>query len=309
MIMRKRNAKSSQEVFNENFSMWIISTHGTRFRSRLLAADLNLDEDDIDDNVNLGTKDMISRSDRIYLNKTRSQVRNFLKRGIAKRSFGRGLYSVPDYKMVACEYGLQKIKQAQKERVEEFISRYPEEKKKQTKKHPNLIQEDWPTAEEIRAFYDLTWIVVQLTPVQITEKDNPEQVQIKKKFQQDLAKGYDNLKDQILGESYVAILDAISKISQKIDANEGITETNFKRPRALIEEYLSIASIFDLPQIQQKVEQVQAALGGANAKELRDRPLIAKQFADKMKVLGDQIADLTGYSKDGRLKRAVDMDE
>jgi hypothetical protein len=181
------NGKNAQQTFEGNFSVWVISTKSAPFKARLQASDLGIAEREIDDNVNLGTKEMISDKDRIYLNSTASQVQNFM-RMVGRRFFGRGLYAIPDGNILACQEGLNRIREAQKDRVEEFLTRYPEEREAQTQKHPNLLNERWPTPDEIRSFYRLTWKVFQVSALATKATDPQDLINAKLQFQKDLTK-------------------------------------------------------------------------------------------------------------------------
>src|SRR4030065_979909 len=101
--------KTAENIFTGNFSIWVITTKAAPFKARLQAEDLNLDVETLDENVNLGTKDMISDRDRIFLNPTSGQIQSFMKM-VSRRFFGRGLYAVPENKILACQEGLTKIR-------------------------------------------------------------------------------------------------------------------------------------------------------------------------------------------------------
>lgn len=311
--MEKEKTKTAEEIFTGNFSIWAISTRAAAFKARLSAEDLKLDPGEIDDNITLGVKNMIPDEDRIKLNAAPGMVQNFM-RSVSRRFFGRGLYAVPESKILAAQYGLTKIQEEIKKRVEEFISRYPETKAAQIERHPNLKGEQWPTPNEIRRFYSLSWKVFSITALEIKGSDPEELTEAKERFQAELKAGYDALKDEILGQSYMEILSAIETITAKIEESERnpkapkITETNFKRPKAVLDQYLSIAAVFDLPEIEAKIKAVKEAMT-TPAKDLREKPLVSKIFAEKMKDLSKDIEAMTGYSKTGRLKRELDLDD
>ena len=300
--------QTAEEIFQGTFTIWAISTSSARFKARLTPEDLNLQESDIDRNVKLGQKNMISDKDRVYLNQATGQVHSFMKL-VSRRFFGRGLYAVPEKKILACQEGLKRIREAQAERVEEFLTRYPQEQEKQKAEHPNLVNEEWPTPQEVRDFFSITWKVFQLSAVEAKTTDPDELIQAKAQFQEDLKQGYEDLKNEILGQSYQEILTTIDGISAKLDAGEKITETNFKRPKAVIDQYLSISSIFDLPEITEKVKEIKAIIEGTPAQQIRDRRAVAKFFGEKIKTLSADLETMTGYSKDGRLKRTLDLDD
>jgi acyl-CoA synthetase (AMP-forming)/AMP-acid ligase II len=60
---------------------------------------------------------------------------------------------------------------------------------------------------------------------------------------------------------------------QKIESGEKLTETNFKRPRQIVEQYLSISAIFDLPEIQERIKALDKELNGTSAKDLKGKPI------------------------------------
>jgi hypothetical protein len=297
----------TQEIMEGKFTIWTISTSALRFKARLRAADIGLIDYEIDDNVSLGTKEMINQKDRVYLSQATGQIQNFM-RFVSRRFFGRGLYLVPEAKILVTLEGLKKIKQAQMERVEEFLTRYDETMKEQIEKHPNLKTEPWPTPEDIRSFFSVTWKVFQLSGLEPKNTDPEELASAKAEFQAELKKGYEELKQEILGQAYQEMLSAIDAITEKINKQEKVSETNLKKPKAVIEQYLNIAAVFDLPQVIEKVKQVKQTLDSSSAKDLRDRPLFSREFATTVKSLSKDLQTLTGYSKDGRLKRTLDLE-
>jgi hypothetical protein len=298
--------ENAQEIIEGKFTVWTISTSALRFKARLKAQDLNISEGDIDDNISLGSKDMISQKDRVYLSQSTGQVQGFM-RYVSRRFFGRGLYMVPESKVLATLEGLKKIRASQQERVEEFIKRYPQEKEEQARKHPNLENETWPTPEQMREYFSVSWKVFQLQAVGIKDTDPEELAQAKQEFQQELKQGYEELKKEILGQAYQDMLNSIDAIQDKIKNGEKLLETNLKKPRQIIDQYLQIASVFDLPQVIEKVEELKSTLDGTNAKELRESPYYTKQFSESIKTLSKDLETVTGYGRDGRMKRVLDL--
>jgi hypothetical protein len=297
----------AQSIFSGNFTVWSINSSGWNAKARLMADDLDLNPVDIDTNVKLGHKDMLPERERVTLNQSSGQVQSFMKL-VSRPFFGRALYAVPDNKLIACQQGLTRIREAQRERVEDFLTRYLDVMKSQILKHPNLANAQWPTAQEIRSSFDVRWTVFQVSAADARPTDPQELVEAKQQFKQDLTEAYEELKDEILGESYKAMLENIDLFNERLTAGEKLTETNFKKPRQVIEQYLSIASVFDLPQVRAKVEELSSLMDGTNAKTLRERPLSAKIFTSKLSEIGEALTTLTGYSKDGRLKRKLNLD-
>jgi NAD-specific glutamate dehydrogenase len=131
-------------------------------------------------------------------------------------------------------------------------------------------------------------------------------IEAKRQFQVELRQAYEEYKNEIFREAHEAIITACEEINQKImETGEKVTEATLKKPRRIIDDYMTVASIFDLGEVKAEVAKLKDQLDGVVAKDIRNDWGVAKEFASNLKALGESIGDLSGYNREGRVKRQV----
>lgn len=300
-------AKTAQNLVFENGTVWAVSTSTWGGNDKLRAADLGLEESEVEDIFKLGSKSLISDNTRIYLQGTRSKVQGLMGR-LGRPFFLRGAYFIPNRALTLAQEGLNKIKIEQGERVEAFIQKYEEVKADRINQYPVLKDADWPTPEKIRRAFNIRFLVFEVRGASVTETDPAELIEAKKKFAQELNGAYEELKDEILKEAHKAIVDTCEDIAAKIlESGDKITQATLKKPKSVIEKYLNVASIFDSDAIRKEIDRLKETLEGVEAKDIRTDNVTAERFAQSMRKLGDDIGDLSGYNSEGRLKRKLNL--
>ena len=300
-------ARQAQDLIFENGTVWAVSTSGWSGNDRLEAGDLGIEEKDVLDIFRLGNKKLLPDAVRIRLHGARSQVQGLMMR-VGRPFFIRGCYFIPDKSLLGALEGLKMVRLRQEQEVSRFLDGYENVKRQMIADYPVLESATWPSPEQIRAQFDVRWVVFQVTGTEAKSSDPEELIQAKREFQAELKAEYENLKTEILKEAHVALVEACKEIADKIlQTGEKITETSLKKPRGIIDQYLAVASLFDSQAIRREVERLQEVIDSASAKSIRERPIVARTFAASIKSLGESIGDLSGYSSDGRVKRTLDL--
>lgn len=301
--------RAAQTLVYENGTVWAISTSTWGGNDRLRAADLGLEDNQVEDIFKLGTKSLISDQTRIFLQGARSKVQGLMGR-IGRPFLIRGTYFVPNRSLPMAQEGLNRIRAEQKERVEEFLTRYEEIKADRINQYPVLKDASWPTYEQIRRAFDIKYLVFEVRGAEARETDPADLIEAKRKFAAELNGAYEELRDEILKEAHKAIVDTCEDIATKIlETGEKITAATLKKPKSIIEQYLNVASIFDSNAIKAEIARLQETLNSVEAKDIRSDNVTAENFARAMRSLGDDIGDLSGYNSEGRLKRKLNLNQ
>ena len=299
--------RQAQDLIYENGTVWAVSTSGWSGNDKLEAQDLGMEEKDVLDIFKLGNKKLLPDVYRIRLHGARSSVQGLMSR-MGRPFFIRACYFVPNKNLLGVLEGLKLIRKRQELEVAGFLDGYENVKRQMIANYPVLESATWPSPEQIRAQFDVRWVVFQVTGTEAKSSDPEELIEAKREFQAELKAEYESLKTEILKEAHVALVDACRDIAERIlQTGEKITETSLKKPRGIIDQYLAVASLFDSQAIRREVERLQEVVDGASAKSIRERPIVARTFAASLKSLGESIGDLSGYSSDGRIKRKLDL--
>ena len=308
-IIRSNNGdeKTAQSIVYENGTVWAVSTSAWGGNDKLQAADLGLTEDQIEDIFKLGSKSLIDDNTRIYLQSARSKVQGLMKR-IGSPFLIRGTYWIPNKRLLAAQEGINAISQEQAERVEKFLAGYEDYQSERVSKYPVLKDAVWPSRDRVRRAFGVKYLVFEIQGTGIRESDTQELIEAKKKFQADLKAEYEVLKGEILLEAHKAIVDCCEDIAARIlETGEKVTAATLKKPRAVIEKYLTVAEVFDSASIKAEVAKLEEVLEGIQAKELKADEGVASRFAESMRKIADDIGDLSGYNSEGRLKRKLNL--
>jgi hypothetical protein len=303
--MEKQDVK---QVMFQNGAVWAISTYAWQGTDRLNAADLNKTEEDIPDIFRLGQKYLIPEETRIQLLGFRTKVQAFMKK-VGVPFITRGHWFVPEKNFIPTKQGLEAINSAMGGKVEEILTDLPYIKAKMIEEYPVLAEANWPTPEQIRTRFKIKYVTFEITSVGLGKPTDPqEMVEARAEFRSNLDSAFDELKNNILSEAHAAIIDVCEDISKKIlSAGDAITETTLKKPRAVIDEYMKVAELFDLDSIKVKVSELKDLVSNRSAKSLRMDWEVRKEFGESMKKMGETIGNLSGVSLDGRVKRTIDL--
>jgi len=295
----------TEKLLFENGTVWAVSTSGWRGADSLSADDLGKNASEIPDIFKLGSKYLIPDEVRISLNGASCKVAAFMSR-IGKPFFLKGAWFVPDKHLLAAREGIETIRQEQHAVVEDMLSHYPDIKQEMIEKYPVLVNANWPTEDKIRDRFSIRYIVFEVSGAEAKQADPAELIEAKRQFRAELRQAYEDYKNEILREAHDAIIEVCEEINRKImQTGEKITEATLRKPRRIIDDYMTVASIFDLDEVKAEVAKLKNQLDNAVAKEIREDWSVQKEFAKSLKALGETIGDLSGYNREGRLKRQV----
>lgn len=296
---------NAANLFLQNGTVWAIRTSAYTGTDRLNADDLGKRVDEIPDIFKLGSKHLFPNEVRIKLQAFRPKITALMNR-VGRPFFLYGAYFVTNKNLLLAQEGIGKILEEQKAINEDIIEHLDEYKKEMVKKYPELENAKWPSPHQIRKTCQVHVDVFQVQGTTVSESDPEELIEAKRKFQANLDESYNELKQEILEQAHVAILEACDDIAQRLlSTGEKVTEATLKKPRRVIEEYMQVAAIFDLDTVKTEVARVRDLVESAKARTLRNNWGAAKEFAGQLKAIGESIGDLTGINRDGRLKRKV----
>ena len=296
----------TQQLLFENGTVWAVSTSGWTGSDRLQADDLGKTVDEIPDIFKLGSKYLIPDEWRVALNSSSGKVSSVMSR-IGKPFFMRGAWFVPNKHLIVAQEALRKLSETQNAIVEDFLEHYGAIGHEMIQQYPVLCNATWPTEDQIRRKFKIRYVVFEVNGTQVNETDPEELIAAKRKFQAELKVEFDEYKNQILREAHEAIIDVCEELNRKImeTGSDKVTEATLRKPRRIIDDYLTIADVFDMDEIKVRVRELKDTLDSAQAKAIRDDWSVAKEFAGNLKALGDSIGDLSGYDKEGRIVRKV----
>jgi len=293
-----------------NGTIWITSVNGWRGKNKLTAQDLDKEPDEILDIFNLGSKDQLPKDIQNRINRPNSQITT-LMRAIGAEPFFAGMstWFVKDKDFLACLRGMEKIRDEHQATAQDVAMNLEDIKTEMIDKYPVLETAKWPTQEQVLKKFRVTWNVCQIKGVEINETDPEELRQAKMESNRQLKNAYDEYADQYLEKAKTAMAEAVADICEKIKTGQKITEASIKRPRKVVDEYLSIASIFDLNDLKVEISKLKTELENADAKDIRSNWNFANNFAENIRTMADSIGDLSGLSNDGSVKRRVKFDK
>jgi hypothetical protein len=309
---RRRWVNSTEGVLQRNGTIWIVSTSGWSGNDRLKANDLGLSDEQVpDDLFKLGNKHLISDEWRIKLSSTSGKLSAFMGRVGKLTPFGRGIYWVPDgvsgENLMLAVQGFERIENEQRAIVEAFLGIYDEEKANRIAQHPVLANAVWPTPTQIQSKFKLRKIVLQgLKGAEARETDPAELIAAKQKFNADLQGAYEDYKAQILAEVHLAIIESCDEIAEKVmEAGDKVTEATLKKPRTVIDKYMTIGTVFDLDEVKVAVAELKRTIDEQQAKTIREDWAVRQEFAASIRAHADNIGTLVGVNREGRIKRQV----
>lgn len=294
----------TQEVFFENGTIWVPTTSSWSGKDRLNASDIGKTEEEILDIIELGRKKILPEETRVKLGRPRSQVTGLMMR-YAKPFFMRGAWFVPNKNFLKVKEGLEDIKKNQDAIVQDLIDNMDEIKSEMIAEYSMLEDANWPTDDTIRRRFRLSWHVIEVSGSSIQEADSTELAEAKILFSKQLRETYDEYKDQIMQDAQLAIIEACMDISEKIKSGSKFTATSLKKPKKVIDDYMSIATVFDLEEVRAEVNKVKVKLDATDPANIRNNWSYAKDFAGSMQTMAENIGDLSGLSANGMVKRVV----
>jgi hypothetical protein len=302
--MSNDNGTSVESQLYGNGTIWITTVSSWSGKDKLKAEDIGKTPDDILDIIELGRKKITPDDVRVSFQRPQSQITSLMS-SLGKRFFIRGAWFVPNNHFMLAKAGLEKIRENQEAIVEDLIANFPEIKATMIENYPMLANAEWPSEQKIRNRFGIKWHVCEIRGAEISDADPEELAEAKRHFQQQLTESYEEYREQIMEGAKVAMIDAIKEISEKIETGEKITETNLKKPRRVIEDYLNIAQIFDLEEVRTEINRLKSEVESVEAKDIRLDWNYAQQFAESIRNMAANIGDLSSLSSDGTVKRVV----
>jgi len=257
-----------EQQLYKNCTIWITSVSSWSGKDRLKASDLGKDPEDILSIFELGRKNVLPDDVRINMLKPSSQVTSLFST-IGKRFFIRGAWLVPNTHFMQAQSGLEKINENQSVIVEDLINNLPQIQEEMIEKFPVLSDAKWPTDKQIRNRFKVKWHVCEIRGAEINEADPMDLIAAKRKFQQELSDTYVEYSDQIMDQARTAMMEAIKEISEKITEGQKITEGTMKKPKRVVDDYLNIAQIFDLGDVQSEIGKLKEELENTDASDIR----------------------------------------
>ncbi len=297
--------KDVSKTLYKNGSVWVVKTSSFTGTDRLTAKDLEKEPDDIEEIFRLGRKYIFPDKFRVKAASAPSKVAALMS-VVGEPFFLKGATFVPFKNTLAAKEGLEKIRAEHQAIGCEIADRLPEIKDEMIGKYPVLQDARWPTPQRIINKFNVSWLVFQISEVGATESDPQDLIDAKKEFQAELKQSYEDLKQEILKEAHLKIIEACDTIYDKIfETGDKITKGTINKPLRIIEKYTQVAELFDLEDIKGKVGEIKSLLESTDAKEVREDWNTAKDLGNGLKQMADELDDLSGYSADGTVKRMI----
>ena len=298
---------NTEQTLMENCTLWAISSSGWSGKDKLRPEDIGKTEDEISSIFKLGTKEMLPYEQRVILNRPRTKLTGFLKK-MGKPFILRGVRAIPNKNLAMTKVGVDGYIDEMKQNVENFLGEYDNIRKEREMLYPELRNADWPTPEKIRKAFKIKVVVFEIGTTKVNQADPDELIDIKNECVNDYKKSIEELKEVYIKDAQNAIIENCKEISSRIiDGSGKITSATLKKPFKLIDEYEAIASLFDIDEIKEKVEELKDVMNEVTAKELKSSAVVAEDFAYAVKTIGEDIGDLSGLSEDGQAKRIIKM--
>jgi len=293
-----------------NGTIWITSVNGWRGKNKLTAKDLDKNPDEILDIFNLGSKNQLPKDIQNRINRPSNQITT-LMRAIGAEPFfaGQSTWFVRDKDFLACMRGMEKIRDEHRATAVDVANNLEDIKAEMIAKYPVLADAKWPTEEQVLKKFRVTWNVCQIKGVEINETDPEELRQAKMNSNRVLTEAYNEYAGQYLEKAKTAMAEAVADICEKIKTGQKVTEATIRKPRKVVDEYLSIANIFDLDDLKAKIYELKEELENTEAKDIRSNWNLANNFANNIREMADSIGDLDGLSVDGSAKRRIKIDK
>ena len=305
--MSNGNGNGVASQLYANGTVWVTSVKtGWSGKGRLTAGDLDKDPEEILDIFSLGNKQQLPKEVLNRIQEPHGKIKSLME-GLRAKPFLdiRSAWYVPDNKFLKCLEGMERIAAEHEATAQDVVDNIDEIKGDMIEKYPVLADAKWPTRKYILDHFKVTWTVCQISGTSINETDPVELREAKRVANERLSEAYDEYADQLLEKAKSAMYDAIVEIREKIETSQRITEATMNKPRRVIDDFLSIAEIFDLQDVQTEVEKLKAEMNGVNAKDVRENWDFARQFAESLGDMASKVGDLSGLSSDGTVKRVV----
>jgi len=297
-----------QQQFFDRGCIVLVSTSAYTGTDSLTADDLGIVElPDIitDGEAKLGSKNLLPKEIRVRLLNHRSEIQTLMKRVGKPFVVGKSLWFVPYKQLSVLNEGISRIKVRLDATIEDLIGNLQNIKADRIAQYPALATANWKNPKEIRNSFDIKLLAFEISGVNVTQADPEELIAIKMQSRAELKAAFDEFKDLTLKDAQQAIINSCAEITEKISKGERITESTLKKPRRVVDEYLTVAEVFDLPQVKEHVTALKKQLDDVNAQRIRDSFDLAQEFAKALENIGKQVGDLTGLSSDGSAKRVV----
>lgn len=303
--MSNNNGNGIESKLYGNGTIWFISVSSWSGKDKLRAEDIGKTADDILDIIELGRKSLTPDETRIRMKRPPSQINSLMTTIGAKKFFLTGAWWVPDNKFMQAKAGLDKIGDEQTATVDDLVANFDGIRADMIDKYPMLADANWPTEQQLRNRFKIKCHVCKLEGAEVQEADPEELVAAKMEFKHQLKQTYQEYADQILDQAKVAMTESIQEIATKIKDGQRITEKSMKKPRRVVDDYLNIAQIFDLNEVQAEIEKLKVQLESTDADTIRGNWQFAQEFAESIKGMAATIGDISGLSSDGTVKRVV----
>jgi hypothetical protein len=297
-----------QQQFFERGCIWLISTSGYTGADSLNADDVGIVElPDIivDGEAKLGSKYVLPKETRVKLMNFRSEIQTLMKRVAKPFVVGKSMWFVSYSKMEYAKERIDAIKARLKATIKDVVDNLEEIKAERIAQYPQLANARWKTPKEIEESFEIRIVAFEISGVNINKADPEELIALKRQSNEELKATMNEWKDLTLKDAQQAIINACAEITEKISKGEKITEATLKKPRRVVDEYLTVAEVFDLPQVKAHVNSLKNQLDGVNAETIRNSFNVAQEFALALENIGKSVGEITGLSSDGSVKRIV----
>jgi hypothetical protein len=296
---------SVQETLMENCTLWAVPSSGWAGTDKLTAEDLNKSPAEIAENVSLGTKKLLPYTERVKLNRSRNKIATFMRK-IGKPFLLRGVTIVPNKNLAIAKEGLDRIILEQEETINDFLSRYHEIKTERITSYPNLIDAKWLTPEEIKKAFKINVVVFEISNAEAKRSDPDELIALKEEYTDQFKNELQQFKELRLSQAYQVITETCQDIADRVLNRTGkLTTATLKKQMKIIKEYEGIAELFDLDSIKEKVAELKIVINNASVNDFKHSEIAARNFANAVKTIGEDISILSVTNKSGQTKRIV----
>lgn len=262
-------------------------------KTKLQAEDIGLEEDDLAENVELGSRKLYPDEWKTKFNNITGQAMRYLKKHSLPFIL-ESVRAVPRMRIGKITENLEAFKTKYMETVEEFISELDNIKLEMKEKNPDTFDEsDIPSAESLRKKFKMWWAIFEVSGPKIRELDQEDMVEAFEKAQSELNEKMASFVEESVKLLRHKIHQTVTNLKGRLEGGKIIKNTTLDSVRG-IHEWFKELNVFGDKDIDLALDKLKASLPEDAAYFKGNQALVneVSALADQVAQKANQLDDL-----------------
>lgn len=213
-------------------------------------------------------------------------------------SFGPSVGFLHADQVEQAEQKMQSYRQQALEALEDYLPKYPEEKRKFQEAYPNLYHESYyPTAEQLKEKFNLRW---RFYPVMPPSADG-QKVKVSKAMSAEMQEREQRKYRQMMKEEFQQNITAIRSVFLTIirelhgilkDSNKRLVESRVEKPKQFLERFFSNMNLLGDEPFADLCKEAKDLFDGVFAEDVRDDDEYRKAMAEATELVAKAVEEL-----------------